>query len=579
MKSPLRKLRNLTLHKIELKENWDRRALSTDGLSQAAKDMKDMRAWHDRLLSAAAATANSAYEFSESLLEMGNCLREKTAINDIGESGRALFMLGGVQLQLQKLLDSYRSHIICTITNPSESLLSELRKVEEMKLQCDEKREMFECMVGQNREKGRSRYGKGQNFTSQQLQVAREEYDEASRLCVFRLESLKQGQSRSLLTQAARHHAAQLNLFRRGFLTLEAVEPHIEFVARKQHIDYKLCGSDDVEVSHDERNSFQANDDGEISFDHQQTEELENDYTSKSSMHINFGKKQVEKIPCPRPRESSHSAPIYSGKFDASERLEEMQAAMQKLNMNELPTPAIEKSSTSKTKHKKSPFVPLPRPLAEGAAVSQWDTQGRYDIRKRQAISGPLTSKPSYNKPLSSTSGPIGSTESPQMVSGLFSRLPLPQPALSTNVSYSTSLPVASSPKINELHELPRPPDFLGSKTVQTSAVFGHSSPLVNRNQEVSPRNTSPLPSPKMGSPLPLPPATVRQCLSVHSSQQKAMAIHAGKLFESYQFEDKMEEVSSPPLTSILLSNMKSPDSRQDYGTRQLAAPLESPKV
>lgn len=37
MKSPLWKLKNLTLNKSELKENWDRRALSIDGLSQAAK--------------------------------------------------------------------------------------------------------------------------------------------------------------------------------------------------------------------------------------------------------------------------------------------------------------------------------------------------------------------------------------------------------------------------------------------------------------------------------------------------------------------------------------------------------------
>ncbi|CAA2967964.1 Hypothetical predicted protein [Olea europaea subsp. europaea] len=596
MKSPLWKLKNLTLNKSELKENWDRRALSIDGLSQAAKDMKEMRAWHDRLLSAAAATANSAYEFSESLLEMGNCLLEKTAINDLGESGRVLFMLGGVQLQLQKLVDSYRSHIIRTITNPSESLLSELRKVEEMKLQCDEKREMFECIVGQHREKGRSRHGKEPNFTSQQLQVAREEYDEASRLCIFRLESLKQGQSRSLLTQAARHHAAQFNLFRRGFLTLEAVEPHIEDVAIKQHIDYKLRRSDDVEVSYDERNSFQTNDDGEISFDYRQTGEIENAYTPKSSMQIKFGKNQVEKSPRPQPRVSSYSAPIYAEKFDAAERLKEMQAAVQKLNMNVLPTPAAEKSSTSKTsnsailstptgisinsknpwhsspldikksgkftEHKKSPFVPLPRPLAERATVSQWDTQGGYDIQKRQSISGPLSSKPLYSKPLSSISGPTGSTESPQMVSGLLSRLPLPPP----NVSYGASPPLASSPKINELHELPRPPDFLGSKTVQTSAVFGHSATLVNRTQEMSPTNMSPLPSPKMGSPLPLPPLTVPQRFSMHSSQQKAMPIHAGKVFESSQFEDKMEEVSSPPLTPILLSNMKSPDSGQMRG-------------
>ncbi|KAL2552632.1 Uncharacterized protein Fot_06251 [Forsythia ovata] len=594
MKSPLRKLRNLALPKTDAKEKWDRRVLNLDGLSQAAKEMKDMRACHDKLLSAAAATANSAYEFSESLLEMGNCLLEKTTINDNGESGRTLFMLGGVQLQLQKLVDSYRFHIIHTITNPSESFLSELRKVEEMKLQCDEKREMFEYMVGQHREKERSRHGKGQNFTSQQLQLAREEYDEASRLCVFRLESLKQGQSRSLLTQAARHHAAQLNLFRRGLLTLEAVEPHIVDVTGKQHIDYKLCESDNVEDSYNETNSFQTYDEGEISFDYRQTEELENACTSKSSTQVNFVKSRVEKIHSPQPRESSHSAPIYAEKFDPAERIREMQAAVQKLNTHVLPTPAGEKSSTSKTsnsailstptsiggsaknpwhsspldtkkygkftEHNKSPFVPLPLPLAEGAAVSQWNTHSGYNIR--QAFSGPLATKPSYNKPLPSTnSGPIGSTEPPQMVSGLLSHVPLPQPASSTNVSYNASPPLASSPKITELHELPRPPDFLGSKPMHSSAVFGHSAPLVNRNREVSPTNRSPLLSPKMGSPLPLPPPIVPRCCSIPSTHQRAMPIHPGKLLEYSQFEDNMEEFTSPPLRPIFLSNMKSPDS------------------
>lgn len=47
----------------------------------------------------------------------------------------------------------------------------------------------------------------------QQLQTAHDEYDEEGTLFVFRMKSLKQGQSRSLLTQAARHHAAQVSLF------------------------------------------------------------------------------------------------------------------------------------------------------------------------------------------------------------------------------------------------------------------------------------------------------------------------------------------------------------------------------
>ena len=66
-------------------------------------------------------------------------------------------------------------------------------------------------MVEQIKEKGKSRHGKGETFSLQQLKVVRDEYDDAAKLCAFRVESLKQGQSRSLFTQAARHHAAQVS--------------------------------------------------------------------------------------------------------------------------------------------------------------------------------------------------------------------------------------------------------------------------------------------------------------------------------------------------------------------------------
>lgn len=65
-------------------------------------------------------------------------------------------------------------------------------------------------MIMRQREKGRGRSGKAETFSLQQLQAAHDEYDEETTLFFFRLKSLKQGQSRSLLTQAARHHAAQV---------------------------------------------------------------------------------------------------------------------------------------------------------------------------------------------------------------------------------------------------------------------------------------------------------------------------------------------------------------------------------
>lgn len=77
-------------------------------------------------------------------------------------------------------------------------------------------REVYEYMA--KRGKG----GKGENFTSQQLQAAREDYEEMARLCIFRVQSLKQGQCRSLLTQAARHHGAQVSfcIFIAPFISL-----------------------------------------------------------------------------------------------------------------------------------------------------------------------------------------------------------------------------------------------------------------------------------------------------------------------------------------------------------------------
>ncbi|KAK4483242.1 hypothetical protein RD792_010426, partial [Penstemon davidsonii] len=598
MKSPLGKLRKFALNKNEHKENWDHHiSVHIDGLTQAAKDMKDMRTCYDSLLSAAAATANSAYEFSESLLEMGNCLLEKTSMHDDGETDGALSLLGRVQLELQKLVDSY-----------------------EMKLQCDEKREMFEYMVGQLKEKGKSRHGKGETFTSQQLQAVCEEYDEAARFCVFRVESLKQGQCRSLLTQAARHHAAQfswnslifweqLNFFRKGLQSLEAVEPHIKNVAEKQHIDYALSELNDGEDGDDEGNSLETNYEGELSFDYRRNNpELDNANTLRNSMEldqvgapstqtskikgvefqINIGKNQGEQVLSQQRRVSSYSAPIYAEKFDPAERIREMRTAVQKLSTHVLPTPADAKGSISSSsstllpigssknlwhsspldieKQKKiiddhisaqnsskaeialeetindKHFFPLPRPLTEGSSFPQTDTQTGFDTRKikRQAFSGPITSKPSLNKPILPTSGPISSTEIPQ-------------------------LPV-SSPKISELHELPRPPDSFNPKPMRSMGAIGHSAPLFNRNREASPTNRNPLRSSKGGSPLPLPQLTVSRSFSIPSSSQRAMAYNSGKLLGSSPSVHNTGEVASPPLTPISLSNMKSPNSGRIRG-------------
>lgn len=72
-------------------------------------------------------------------------------------------------------------------------------------------RDLYKSMLAEYyKEKGRSKHVKGESLSSHQLQEVQEAYEEEANLFIFRLKSLKQGQSRSLLTQAARHHAAQV---------------------------------------------------------------------------------------------------------------------------------------------------------------------------------------------------------------------------------------------------------------------------------------------------------------------------------------------------------------------------------
>lgn len=623
MKSSLGKLRKFSLlphpkgEKEKEKDKPDHPSTTlANELTQASLDMQDMRDCYDSLLSAAAATANSAYEFSESLKDMGTCLQGKTVLNDDEQSCKVLSMLGNVQFELQKLVDAYRSHVNLTITTPSESLLNELLTVEEMKRQCDEKRSMYDHMVAQQREKGRSKSGKMEVFSSQQLKAACDEYIEEATLCIFRLKSLKQGQCRSLVTQAARHYASQLNFFRKGLRSLEAVEPHIRLIAEKHHIDFGLTELDEGED--DGVNSFESNGDREPSFDLRTNKQgREALLTSKNSMEV---MNEVR-------RRSSYSAPIFpEKKFDPSERVRDMQqpSTARKSYSYVLPTPDDAKgvlssrtnnisasqakpvkqsrssqnlahlsqiepetyeiaftSSNSKVQLKKdlssnNLHVQLPQTSAQGTSHPHFDANSVYDTSKvkRHAFSGPIISKSSMNKPALSTSGSITPTELPQLVSGLLSRVPTYQASFSSpKVSPTASPPIVSSPRINELHQLPRPPDSLVSKAVASSSS-GQSGPIGFRNQEISPRNRGSGGAFSAASPLPTPPLSVSRSFSIPSSSRRSATSQVTKLLEPSRHLAMSEEVNSPPLTPISISKIKlspnvsemAPDSRPTKG-------------
>ncbi|KHG10542.1 hypothetical protein F383_16390 [Gossypium arboreum] len=515
MKTSLRRLRGLAHHKHggEAKQRPDVLALpQLDELAQASQDMQDMRDCYEGLLYAAAATTNCAYEFSDSLREMGTCLLAKTALNDDEESGKVLLMLGKVQFKLQKLLDSYRSHISQTITIPSESLLNELRTVE-------------------------------------------------------------------------------LNFFRKALKSLEEIEPHVQKVTEQQHIDYRFSGLED-----DDRDNVGSS----------------RPYISPS---CNLGGFEGKKVMLPtyckfdyenlersnrhsfsfrgEIRNSSQSAPLFAeNKSESSEKIQPLPS--RKSSSYVLPTPVATKGSIGLGKpapqsyetiwhssplelhkyqrllrdekisgsavinaqavlresNKPASSTQLPPPLADKVLLSRVSPAAASDSKKikRQAFSGPLTSKQWPSKPVS--------VEHPQLFSGPILRNPMSQlQAASPKVSPNASPPFVSSPKISELHELPRPPATSASKSSSPLGLVGYSGPLMPRGQVLSATNKSAVS--RAASPLPQPPDVVTRSFSIPSRDRRVMSLPVFKPLETAIVSGMSQDVASPPLTPISLAQIQ----------------------
>ena len=82
----------------------------------------------------------------------------------------------------------------------------------------------------------------------------------------------------------------QLNFFRKGLKSLEAVEQHLRVVAERQHIDYQFSGleDDDVEDGEDDgENGYDASEGGELSFDYRQNKRgIEVVSATRNSMEV-----------------------------------------------------------------------------------------------------------------------------------------------------------------------------------------------------------------------------------------------------------------------------------------------------
>ncbi|XP_042419760.1 uncharacterized protein At2g33490-like [Zingiber officinale] len=602
MKSPLRMFRGMKVNKVESKEVKQQRRPSTkpDELIRATQDMHEMRSCYDSLLSAAATTANNAHEFSEALEELGTCLLQKTALNDDEDSGRALMMMGKAQFELQKHFDSYRSHILHTMDKPSRSLLGEIENVEEMKHLCDDRRETYRNIEVASGGKGRSCHFQEKTSTKELLEAKANYEDEAARF-VFRVKSLKRGQFQSLLTQAARHHAAQISFFRNGLKALEMVESQVKAVADRHHIDYSVSdleddNDDDTYGSDDEGLSFNF----QRSFQEQNVVYISGNYIeektckSQSGMHKSNLRTYI-----------SQSAPIFANKkLDLTEKIETL-PAVRKFHAYVLPTPHNDRNlnpsphtapsletptpndrspgprttaahpsphttpleTKASQSPKKSEFLGttkssrnatttgnriysgpiwMPSDFSEkpsGPPFNRHEAYAANKLNRHAFFSGPLTNQPVSNKPIVSPQY-RHSTEFPHPVSSASQQMPKPKSSISPNVASRTLPPVASL-KISELHELPRPP-ISSEKATGPSSFIGYSGPLVSRakNNMMSSR-------PSSVHPLPNSLGEMSRSFSNPSNSRRIPVFAMSKLLEIPQNPVRIEEITSPPPTHL----------------------------
>lgn len=193
----------------------------------------------------------------------------------------------------------------------------------------------------------------------------------------------------------------------------------------------------------------------------------------------------------------------------------------------------------------------LPLPLVDELLSSNYDPiHVRSEKIRRQAFSGPLTSKPWTTKPSSVEnvhlfSGPLLHTQIPH--------LPSSPPKRSPNASPT----FLSTPKISELHELPRPPVGFLSNSSRLLGLVGHSGPLVPRGQKLSTANRVAISN--TASPLPTPPQAMARSFSIPSSSARASALQDSRPLEvSHTSSVSADATSTSPPVALPINHPSS---------------------
>ncbi|RWW10836.1 hypothetical protein GW17_00025603 [Ensete ventricosum] len=276
-----------------------------------------------------------------------------------------------------------------------------------------------------------------------------------------------------------------------------------------------------------------------------------------------------------RPGFSSQSAPIFADKkIDLTEKTETPHLSTRKFHSYVLPTPdsdrnpeskpgtapCVEKNDGSPPLWNSSPLeakIPVKdfreRELSKKLSIPQINHKPAYDTNnfRRQAFSGPLTSKRLSSKPIVYAPDYRSSVEFPPVGSSTSQHVFKPQSSPPHKVTHRTSPPPVSYPKISELHELPRPP--VGSeKSTGPSTLIGYSGPLISRSQVFNARSNTPS-DVSYKTSLPVPLVNISRSFSIPSNSQRISMLTAARLLESPHNLVTVEEITSSPLAPLAI--------------------------
>lgn len=235
-----------------------------------------------------------------------------------------------------------------------------------------------------------------------------------------------------------------------------------------------------------------------------------------------------------------HSSPLRPNKYEKPRANEKLSGPII------LDTQSVLKESNN------SKASRLPPSLSEGLSYRQFDHNFPSDAKKvkRQAFSGPITGKTWPNNPNFTASGPIASSGYPSF-SGSLLRAPLPQPSSTPKLSSGFSTAFVSSPKISELHELPRPPTHLAARIQSNRST--HSGPLLARRHEMT--STARVSMSSAAATLPRPPQVLPRSYSIPAGSPMEVEVHVP--LESSRNSNIREDASLPSLTPASLTNIQ----------------------